>query len=71
MSAEPMVERVNQYRVLHEHETQALLPGKFSDDLRTALDVPAQPNEALARAARRAQHRHPLTMRSGRQAGNS
>ena len=40
--------------VLREHDTQTSVPDGFFADLLTALDAPAQPNEALTRAARRA-----------------
>lgn len=45
-------ERADQ--VLRQHETQTTVPAAFFDDLLDALDSPAQPNEALARAAKRA-----------------
>lgn len=40
--------------VLREHETQTRVPAEFFDELLAALDVPAQSNAALARAAKRA-----------------
>lgn len=41
-------------QVLREHETATLVPATFYDDLLAALDAPAQSNETLARAAKRA-----------------
>lgn len=41
-------------QVLHEHDGQTTVPAGFFDDLLAALDAPAQPNAALARAAQRA-----------------
>lgn len=41
-------------QILREHDTQTRVPADFFDDLLTALDAPAQPNAALARAALRA-----------------
>lgn len=40
--------------VLRDHETQTIVPASFFDDLLSAFDAPAQPNEALTRAAKRA-----------------
>lgn len=40
-------------QVLREHETQTNVPAEFFDDLLAALDMPAQSNKALARAAKR------------------
>lgn len=42
-------------RVIHEHEATTTVPSEFFDDLLDALDAPATPNAALARAAKRAQ----------------
>lgn len=39
-------------QVLREHDTHTSVPDGFFDDLLAALDAPAQPNEALTRAAR-------------------
>lgn len=41
-------------RVMVEHEEHTRVPAEFFDALLEALDAPAQPSEALARAARRA-----------------
>jgi uncharacterized protein (DUF1778 family) len=41
-------------QVLREHDAQTKVPARFFDDLLAALDAPAQPNDALARAAERA-----------------
>lgn len=41
-------------QVLREHDTQTSVPAEFFDDLLSALDSPAQPNQALSRAAQRA-----------------
>ena len=38
-------------RVLAEHEVTTTVPAEFFDELLAALDAPAQPNEALVRAA--------------------
>jgi uncharacterized protein (DUF1778 family) len=40
--------------VLRDHEAVTIVPVGFFDDLLAALDAGAQPNPALARAARRA-----------------
>ncbi len=40
--------------VLREHETLTRVPAQFFDDLLAALDAPAERNDALTRAARRA-----------------
>jgi uncharacterized protein (DUF1778 family) len=41
-------------QVLREHESATKVPAEFFDDLWTALSLPARPNPALTRAARRA-----------------
>lgn len=41
-------------RVIREHEATTVVPPEFFDDLFDALDTPASPNAALARAAKRA-----------------
>jgi len=41
-------------RVISEHTSQTRVPAEFFDDLLAALDVAAQPNDALRRAAARA-----------------
>lgn len=40
-------------RVLAEHESHTQVPAEFFDDLLIALDSPAVPSDALARAAAR------------------
>lgn len=47
-------ERADQ--VLRDHETQTTVPAAFFDELLEALDSPVRPNDALARAAKRARH---------------
>jgi uncharacterized protein (DUF1778 family) len=46
------LERAEQ--VLREHERVTVVPSAFFDELLTALDQPAKPNEMLAAAAERA-----------------
>ncbi len=43
-------------QVLREHDTQTIVPAEFFDELLAALDSPAQSNQSLSRAARRARH---------------
>jgi len=43
-------------QVLREHDTQTIVPAEFFDELLTALDSPAQSNQALSRAAQHARH---------------
>jgi len=43
-------------QVLREHDAQTIVPAEFFDELLTALDSPAEPNQALSRAARRGRH---------------
>jgi uncharacterized protein (DUF1778 family) len=40
--------------VLRQHTRVTVVPSSFFDELLTALDEPARPNQALARAATRA-----------------
>jgi len=41
-------------RVMAEHEAHTRVPAEFFDELLAALDAPAEPSPALARAAERA-----------------
>jgi uncharacterized protein (DUF1778 family) len=41
-------------QILREHFTLTRVPAAFYDDLLAALDAPAESNDALARAAKRA-----------------
>lgn len=41
-------------RIVREHEATTTVPAEFFDDLAAALDAPAHPNAALAKAARAA-----------------
>jgi uncharacterized protein (DUF1778 family) len=41
-------------QVRREHQTQTTVPAECFDDLLAALDATGQPNDALARAAKRA-----------------
>lgn len=41
-------------RIVDEYEATTTVPAEFFDDLREALDAPAQPNAVLVRAAQRA-----------------
>ncbi len=43
-------------QVLREHDAQTTVPAGFFDDLLSALDAPAQANDALVQAAQRARH---------------
>jgi uncharacterized protein (DUF1778 family) len=40
-------------QVLHDHSLTTTVPAAFFDAMLEALDAPARPNDALARAARR------------------
>lgn len=41
-------------RIIRDHEITTIVPASFFDDLFDALDAPAHPNAALARAGQRA-----------------
>lgn len=43
-------------QIVREHDAQTRVPAEFFDELLAALDDPARPSSALARAARRARH---------------
>lgn len=42
-------------RVIREHEAMTTVPAEFFDELLDAMDAPGVPNDALVRAAHRAQ----------------